>query len=325
MSDQDNEKLEVEPHIDLETALDKALEESSKEQSNHEKVEATQEQITKEVVEQPAEERPEPPAEFNRKEQEAWTKGDFKGIRAGWDRVNQSRQQEMYRKDTEHRTWKNLAERLEPSIKAAGLKGKSADQFMVEAITLLSESQKDPYKIADEIAKVTGFKRGEVSNNNDSTPQFLALQDKLDRLVSERENEKTTQITSYLGNIYQTLQMETNENGASRYPGLMDDDLAHRVGSLVKEPAFQQAVMRRIPNPGPREYLIEAYKWEGGEVIGSSNSIKSQSQTKELPHSEKARKASISQPGRSVQGNKTQTKRFASTEDAIDAAINDLS
>jgi hypothetical protein len=162
----------------------------------------------------------------------------------------------------------------------------------------------------------------EGTQNIAPTEEFKSLQEKIDSLLSEREHEKTQVMMNHLGGIYQSLQSETIDGVNRKYPGLDNDDLAINVGSLIRSSDFQRAVMSRIPNAGPKELIIEAYKWYGGEVV-DSNGVKSLSNNN-TNHNERARKASISQPGRSVPGSKIATRKYSSIDDALDAAMNDL-
>lgn len=323
----DEPKLQTSYEDDLDTALGKAFEDhpvegekekgegSAKENEGNKELEVTTET---ELI--PA------PAEFNKREIEAWEKGDRKGIREAWDRVNHSRQQTLYQKDTEYRTYKELAQQMAPFIEASALKGKAPHVAIQEALALLNESHKDPWKVAEEIARIRGIERpktGEPANDEINT-----LRNQVNQLISEREHEKTshaeaqhTILVSNLAGIYDGLQREMHDGGVRKYPDLDNNELSVDIGSLITSAEFQRSVGRRIPNFTVPDLVLEAYRSLGGKVNEAPNQIKSLNNQE---HKERARRASTSQPARSVPGNKTSQKRFKTTDEAVDAAFSDL-
>ncbi len=320
---------------DLDSALDAALADIEAKESGQketlDKVLDKPEPKTSKVAPDPVapEEIIEAPTEFNAQEKEAWAKGDRKSIRQAWDRVNQGRLSHVTRLENEHRSTRELVQSLNPYIEAAGYEGKTPQQAVMEALAFVNAFRKDPASAIREVSQMTGLTQEQIWNAQtqaaqQENSQIVALQNRLAETESFVAQENLNRTAQQFGAAMNDLTAEMNNAGTQRYPDLQETEagmrLAHDIGSLIRSEQFVQTVRNRIPGASYKDLFAAAYKTLGGRVDDSEGT---RFQGGNQKHVLKSRRAASSQPGRSSTSSNGRRK-FASFDDAIDAALEDL-
>lgn len=330
--------LPASPAADFDSALTKALESGKEETKESEAPKETaakgrnekgqflkgEQKQTKTPETKEETETVEPPAEFSQAAKEAFKKGDLKTVQAEYTRIMKSRTQEMSRVQNEHQSVKQLAQVMMPYIETVAGQGKDPYRAITEAIGVIAEINKDPYKALKEIAEVKGIKitiEGEPKENGHH-PEITSLRDEVSQLKNKQATAELQQLGQMFGQVFETMQKETNKAGSQRFADLTDDEAglarAGQIGSLIRSQDFQRAVQARIPGAGLRDYVEQAYRWFGFRVDDSEPS-RSQASN----HIQKANRAAASVPGRGV-ANAVPNRKKGDWDHAINAALEEL-
>lgn len=295
-------------------ALQKAIEE-------HRKPEATQpeqkEQPVIKEVKQAVEADLEPPAEFSAEAKKAWREKDFKGVQKEYDRLNRSRvqeitrlQQEAKREREEARIWKEIGDKVKPYIEAKGKQGVTPDVAIMQAIALVDAiKSENPQKVKEQL-KALKIDLDSATNSNVQIPDEIQekinhLQKEHEALKQERDAEKFRAIAQTFESIFQDLSSQKTRTGESVFPDLLDSSeagiqFATQLGSLTRDPVFQQGVLRRFPDADLKVIVREAYKYLGGKVAGEPVKV---SVNNNNQHIERSRRAAASTPSRTATRN----------------------
>ena len=343
ISDATAEEKSIVREADLDSALDNALE-THKEEKPEPKVEAKEPEATEEeapkVEKEAAPKQRDPnlecPAEFTAEGKQAWAKGDISKVQAEFKRLNHARTAEVTRLQTEHSRMskeysglKDLAKLVNPYIEASGQSGKDPTKAIMEAVAVVTEINKDPVKALQAIARLKGIKASigdGTAPKAEQNEDVRALQSDVSTLRSKLEAQELKETAGYFRNVFESLQAEKNAAGAPKFPALSNDEagirLSGKIGSLVRNAEFRQAVQERIPGAGLREFVVEAYRWQGAQVDDSTAPLKSPQSNQE--HIAKARRAAASQPGRPSRFSPSQKGKAKDIGSALDMAFGEL-
>ena len=267
---------------------------------------------TKQEVKQAVQADIEPPAEFSAEAKKAWREKDFATVQKEYSRLHSARTQEITRAQQAERkanedakTWRELGKMAAPYIEARGQDGVTPQQAMMEALALIQEFKKgDPASVKSELKKI-----GIDLDQAPGTPakvddtKITTLQERLERLEAEREKESFQKTVQTFEQVFDKLGSEKTRTGDLVFPDLLDNSesgiqFAKELGSLTQDQRFQAGVLRRFPNADLSVLVREAYKYLGGKVSGEP--VKVSPDTK---HTDKARRAAASTPGRVVARN----------------------
>lgn len=269
---------------------------------------------------------PEPPAEFSKEGKEAWKNKDVAAIQKEFRRIHDSRTQEIGRSQQEARqakleaqkekedakTWRELGAMAAPYIEAQGAQGKTPQQAIMNALSLITAFQKaDPATAKAELKRI-GIDLDKapgqtVIKDSALEAKIDALQKRQDQIDNEKRQQEFQQIRSTFDTAFATLKSQKTRTGEPVFPDLFDESekgmkRARRIGSRVKDPEYQQEVLDRFPDADFTVLVREAYISEYGRVSGQPVTQVSQSNQK---HIEKARRAVASTPGRIATRNDT--------------------
>lgn len=263
-----------------------------------------------------AADEPEPPAEFNATERKAWKDKDIQGIQKAYRRVHDARTQEISRAQSEAkkareeaanetRTYKTLAEKLAPYIKAQGDAGKTPEEAMTQAVALVyalkglkpAEVRKELKEIGIDLDKEPG---DTSSASPELTKTISTLQESVKALAFEREQEKLNHIAKSFDAAFDTLKAQKTRSGEFVFPDLHESgeegmELARRIGSRTRDEFFQKRVLARFPQADFTTLVREAYIAEYGKVSGDPVQV---SPKKTQEHIEKAKRAAAVSPGK---------------------------
>lgn len=258
----------------------------------------------------------EPPAEFNAAERKAWKDKDIQGIQKAYRRIHDARTQEISRSQAEAKkaredaaketqTYRTLAEKLAPYIKAQGDTGKTPEEAMTQAVALVYALKGlNPAQVRAELKGIGIDLDKSPEESGSSSPklekEISTLQESVKALAFEREQEKLTRIANTFDAAFDTLRAQKTRSGEPVFPDLHDkgDDgmeLARRIGSRTRDPFFQKRVLARFPQADFTVLVREAYIAEYGKVSGDPVQV---SPKKTQEHLEKARRAAAVSPGK---------------------------
>jgi ribosomal protein L11 len=310
----------TEPQKEGNLTLDEALEIAIEQHETNtaktaEKVDVPDKAVAEPVTETPEEEI-KAPAEFNKAEQEAWNRGDRKGIAAAWQRINSSRLSHINSLETENRRYKEAP----PTSRDDDPNAK-----VVAAI------RANPVAAIHQILKVRGLKPEDVFNENvQQTVQrddtLGTVQSELAELKSWREQQEIERLGNQFNQTFQTLAAEKNAAGEPLLPDLTETEegyrLAKAIGSLAVSPQLQAAVRFKNPGAGLVDFAREAYKLLGGRVLESSNSSP-RSQESTQKHITQAKRARVSSPGRAPGALRAMVseKKYKDLDGAVERAL----
>lgn len=271
----------------------------------------------------------EPPAEFSAEGKDAWRRGDRKGIHAEYRRIHEARTRELSRLQTETHTLRQMSQTIAPYLEAAGLKGKDPTRAIMESVAVVNEIRKNPREALAKIAEARGIKvqfgDDGSGQNAPASPEISDLRNQVQALTSKLQADEVRRLAMQFDEVFGSMRSATNGAGEPMFPDLTPDDrgraLAMRIGSLVRSRDFVAAVRSRIPGASLRDLVVEAYRWHGGRVSESAGT-RSLTDNEQI---ERARRAASSQPGRGLPGAKPSKRKFATLEQALDAALDELS
>lgn len=341
---EENEALEEEKTAaqDLDAALSAALEKKEEsEDENGESEDAETEDSSEDAESEPEQEEEttfDPPPEWNKEEKEMFRSLDRKGQAAHLRVYEAGRNQ--YRKyiseadqarrqaTAEYRHLQEMARVVDPFVKAAGLKAKDPYKAITEAVALTHLLNTNPKETIHQILRLKKIPIDSLTQP-DAQPnsELQGLQSEVHSLKTELEASKSQQVRNTLAEVWENVVSEKNTTGTAKYPDLNDTDqgiaLAQRTGSLLRSADFQRAVKARIPNATLRDFVIEAYRWNGGRI---DDSAQSKSAAKTTPAQlNRARRASASVPGRAGRSTSGALKTKAKTlDEALEMALDDL-
>lgn len=274
-------------------------------------------QPTQKEVKQAVEADIEPPAEFSAAGKKAWAEKNLPEIQKEYSRIHHARTQEITRAQKAERearedakTWRELGKMAAPYIEARGTEGVTPQQAMMEALALIQEFKKgDPATVKAELKKI-GIDLDSPnthSSKNIDESKINTLQERLERLESEREAQRLQSTVQTFESVFNNLASQKTRTGEPVFPGLLDNsesgiEFARELGSLTQDQRFQAGVLRRFPNADFSIVVREAYKYLGGKVSGEPVTVSTSTQTK---HIEKSRRAAASTPGGIVRRNDT--------------------
>lgn len=305
-----------ESNLSLDEALEIAIEQHEKDTAKTpEKIDVPEKALAESEPETPEEEI-EAPAEFNKQEQEAWNKGDRKGIAQAWQRINKERLAHINSLTTENQRYK-----------AAPPKSSEDDPNakVVQAI------KANPVAAIHQILKVRGLKPEDVFNENvQQTVQrddtLGTVQNELAELKSWKEQQEIERLGDQFNQTFATLVGEKNAAGEPLLPDLTETEeglkLARAIGSLAMSPQLQAAVRFKNPGAGLVDFSREAYKLLGGRVSESSTSSP-RSQESTQKHITQAKRARVSSPGRAPGALRSMVseKKYKDLDGAVERAL----
>jgi hypothetical protein len=260
---------------------------------------------------------PEPPSEFTAEGKEAWKNKDIRGIQKEYQRINTSRLQELSRAQTaekqareEAKTWKQLGEMAKPYIEARGQEGVTPDKAIMEALALVNEFRKaNPATVKQELKRL-GIDLDKAPENQVAIPKEVEekinhLQNVTDQLHKEREAQRLEAVAVNFDTAFKYMASQKDRTGQSIFPDTPDNsekgiELASNIGSLIRDPKFQQGVSRRIPDADFNTLVVEAYKFLGGRVTGEAVKVSEKNNQQQV---EKSRRAAASAPSKTVARN----------------------
>ena len=302
--------------------------------SDHKGAEAKSEPTSKPEVKAAVESDPEPPAEFSAAGKKAWKEKDFSGVQKEYSRIHTARTQEISRAQTEARqareeakTWRDLGEMAKPYIEARGTEGVTPQAAMMEALALIQEFKKgDPATVKAELKKI-GIdldQAGTPKEKSHVVDEIGTLRDSVKELLNEREAIKFHNTAKTFDAVFAKLNESKTRTGEVPFPDLLDNsekgmEFAQELGSLTQDARFQAGVLRRFPDADLTVLVREAYKYLGGRVSGEPVKV---SPEKDKAHSDKARRAAASTPGRVVARNEqSNLNGKLGSKEAIRAAL----
>lgn len=283
----------------------------------------------------------EPPAGFNKEGREAWERKDISGIQKEYKRIHDARTVELNRAQSsekffkekadkeanEAKTWRELGKMAAPYIEARGAEGVPPQTAMMEALALIQEMKKgDPAGVKAELKKI-GIdldKAGTTTTPIVDDSKLTTLQGKVDKLLAKEEEKEFQHTVHSFGIVFDSLASQVTRTGLKVFPDIAETEegkqLAFEIGSLTKDTVFQKGVLRRFPDADLTVLVREAYKYLGGRVSGEPVTV---SPEKDKEHSDKARRAAASTPGRVVARNEqSNLNGKLGNKEAIRAALN---
>ncbi len=261
---------------------------------------------------------PEPPAEFSKEGKEAWKAKDITGIQKEYRRVHNERTAEISRAQTAERQaraeiererasvkpTRDLAERVKNYLAVRGEDDIADEVKIAQALQLVKElrSGNGPAIKAELLKNGIDVDKEASTAPNPNDPANRALQDRLERLETEREQEKLGNLARSFDSVFQVLGAQKNRTGEPVFPDLFrtDDEgkqLASRIGSRTNDPYFRKRVLERFPNADFTVLVREAYIAEQGRVSGEPVQVSTKSNQQ---HTDKARRATAANPGRTA-------------------------
>lgn len=278
---------------------------------------ATEQNITNKEIKQAVDADIQPPAEFSAAGKKAWAEKNLSEIQKEYARIHTARTQEITRAQRAERearedakTWRELGKMAAPYIEARGQQGVTPQQAMMEALALIQEIKKgDPSSIKSELKKI-GIDLDSQNSHSSTAKNFddskiNTLQERLERLESERENQRIQTLAITYDNVFKKVISEKTRTGETVFPDLLDNsekgiEFAKELGSLTQDQRFQAGVLRRFPDADLSTVVKEAYKYLGGKVAGESVTVSPENNT---THIVKSRRAAASTPGGIVKRN----------------------
>ena len=265
---------------------------------------------TNKEVAQAVQADPEPPAEFSAAGKAAWKSKDIGGIQKEFRRIHDGRTAEISRAQRaereareEGKTYRELAKIAAPYIEARGSQGVTPEKAIMEALALINEFKKgDPATVKAELLKI-GIdldKAPAQSATAMSNPEIKALQESVNELKKDKEDQVFQRTVQTFDTVFKNLSSQKTRTGECVFPDLLDTSeegkqLAFEIGSLTKDRAFVDRILRRFPDADLTVVVREAYKARGGRVSGEP--VKVSTETKQQ-HIERSRRATAALPGR---------------------------
>ena len=279
----------------------------------------------------------EAPAEYTADERADFLQLSRKGQEAQLrlDKSRRSRVEEIKAASREFQEAKQLAETLNPYVKAMGIK-EPTEVALKKAIKMWDEFERgNPKHMAAAYLRAKGLAvPKDLLEELGDTPQFeeklKPLQTELDAIKQELAQARNQQAGALLQNVWSEFEQTKNAGGAAKYPDIGNTEsglkLAANIGSLVRGDTelsrqFIANVQARVPNLTYPALLEEAYRYCGGRIGDPGPETTKTQNAKE--HIARAQRASASVPGRgTATDNKIgSTKKFKSYREAAAAAL----
>lgn len=278
----------------------------------------------------------EPPSEWTKEEKEDFHTGSPKQKEAAL-RLHKNRQaklEEIRRESADLQWAKDLAKEVEPYIRSVGGK-KKAHEAIIDALEMRREfDEGNPRAAAAAYLKAKGVDIPEalLEQDEDSkqTAEKTAMQKRLDALESKIASEEVSKVRNVLSDAWNEFANEKNAAGGLKFPDVDNTSsgikLASDIGSLVDGVSdlsrqFIAKASERIPNLTIPKLIQEAYRFSGGKV---DDSPAPRTQESQKEHLAKSSRAASSVPGRSAQYVNGAVKKYKTTREAAQAALEEI-
>ena len=276
------------------------------------------------------------PAEFTKEEREMWMQIQDEKQKAPHLRLHQSRLnslKEIRQEAAELKHLKELANTIEPYIKAQGIKDPPA-VAMQKAVAMWKEFEHgDPKKAALAYLQAKGVNPAELSTIEEDgiDSQLSPVLQKINVLEQKLTQQEHAKLAETLNGVWKTFESTSNAAGAPKYVDITGNSesalrLASQVGSLVGgqtelSKQFIAQCQSRYPDLTHTLLLEKAYEFCGGRIIDTPAPKTEDPQE----HLKKSNRAAASVPGRGSSGLATSpVKKFKSTREAAAYALEQL-
>lgn len=261
----------------------------------------------------------EPPSEFNDTGKAAWKAKDVAGIQKEYRRIHDSRTAEISRAQKAEREAraevekersnskpiKDMAERVKNYLSVRGEDNLADEVKIAQALQLVEEMRKgDSAAVKAELLKagIDLDKPSTGSGSQVATPEIQALQKENKEIKDYIAKEVVRRDTALFARTFDQLTSQKTRAGECVFPDLLDNsekghNFAVELGSLVRDPGYQNLVSRRFPNADFTVLVRQAYIDLGGKVSGEATTVSTKSNQQ---HIDRSRRASAANPGRTA-------------------------